>query len=197
MPDLSDPDAHRNTASVAQRLDLFTSELPLRNKIERLAWGIVWVLFVRFSPRRAFRWRCFCLRCFGATVGNRVRIYPSVNIFLPRNLIIGDFAVIGPSADLYSVATIRIGNHAMVSQRAVLCTATHNFQIIHLPLVSRPIEICSGAWVCADAFIGPGVTVNDGAIVGARAVTFKNVESYTIVAGNPAKFVKRRVVENF
>ena len=69
---------------------------------------------------------------------------------------------------------------------------THDYQDPSLPLLRLPIEIGAEAWVCADAFVGPGLTVGEGAIVGARAVAMKDVEPWTIVAGNPAKFIKRR-----
>lgn len=178
-----------------QRLDLFISELSIWNKLERVLWNLVSAILIRPSPRTAFRWRRFWLRRFGASIGKQVRIYPSARIFLPRNLQIDDFAVIGPETDLYSVALIQIGQHSMVSQRVVLCGATHDYKKMNLPLIASPITIGSYCWVCADAFICPGVSIGKGAVVGARSVVVKNVDERAVVAGNPARFIKRRETE--
>ena len=60
----------------------------------RIIWSIFNPLFY-FSPRSFFAWRSFLLRLFGAKIGKKVHIYPSVKIYLPWNLEIGDFSCIG------------------------------------------------------------------------------------------------------
>jgi putative colanic acid biosynthesis acetyltransferase WcaF len=94
--------------------------------------------------------------------------------------------------DCYSVDKIRIGRHATVSQYSYLCTASHDIEDPHMPLVTAPISIEEGAWVAADVFIGPGVTIGDGAVVGARSAVFKDVDPWTVVAGNPARYIRNR-----
>jgi putative colanic acid biosynthesis acetyltransferase WcaF len=106
---------------------------------------------------------------------------------------LGDHAWLGDGVDCYSVAAIQIGDHAVISQRAFLCTATHDYTDPKFPLVTAPITVGPGAWVAAEAFIGPGVNVGEGAVVGARAVAVKDVAPWTVVAGNPAKVLKKRV----
>ncbi|TWU55492.1 LbetaH domain-containing protein [Rubripirellula reticaptiva] len=175
-----------------QRLDRFHSNLSIWNRLERSAWGITWLIFFRPSPRIAFRWRRFLLRCYGATIGENVRIYNSASIFLPRNLTLAAHCVIGPRVDVYCVASIDCGEHVMVSQNVELCAATHDYRQVDLPLVASPIRIEPESWVCASAFIGPGVTIGRGAVVGARSVVFKDVASEDIVAGNPAKRIRSR-----
>ena len=51
------------------------------------------------------------------------------------------------------------------------------------------------AWVAADAFVCMGITIGEGAVVGARAAVFKNVEPWTVVGGNPAKVIKKREIK--
>ena len=63
-----------------------------------------------------------------------------------------------------------------------------------LPLLQSPITLKDNSWVAAEAFVGPGVTIGEGAVVGARAAVFRNVEPWNVVGGNPAKFIKRRVI---
>jgi putative colanic acid biosynthesis acetyltransferase WcaF len=94
--------------------------------------------------------------------------------------------------DCYSVAKVTLGVRSVVSQYAFLCTATHSYSDLSMPLESRAIEIQEDAWVAAGAFVGPGVTVHTGAVVGAFAVVTHSVEPWSVVAGNPAQFVKRR-----
>jgi putative colanic acid biosynthesis acetyltransferase WcaF len=146
----------------------------------------------RLSPRPLFGWRRFLLRCFGARVGGHVHVYPSARITLPWNLDIGDGASIGENALVYNLGPVRIGARATISHLAHLCAGTHDHRDPSLPLLRTPITIGEDAWVCAQALVGPNVTVGEGAIVGAGAVAMRDVPSWTIVAGNPATFVKHR-----
>ncbi len=104
----------------------------------------------------------------------------------------GAHAAIGPEAEIYNFAPVHIGRHATVSQYAYLCTGSHDYRDLSMPLTYSPIEVGDHAWVAARAFIGPGVHVGRGAVVGACAVAIRNVEDWTVVAGNPARFVKIR-----
>jgi putative colanic acid biosynthesis acetyltransferase WcaF len=161
--------------------------------LARIAWSCAQPLF-RFSPRIFFVWRTLLLRAFGARIGSNVHIYNSATIYLPWNLEVGSWSSIGEHAYIYNLGKIRIGEKATVSQRAHLCAGTHDFSKPDLPLMKPPIAVGDQVWICADAFVGPGVTVGEGAIVGARSVVVKDVEAWSIVAGNPARFIKRRVL---
>jgi putative colanic acid biosynthesis acetyltransferase WcaF len=152
---------------------------------------VVWPLF-RLSPRPMFGWRRFLLRALGATIGKEVHVHANVAITMPWNLSIGDWSAIGDGAHLYALGPITIGREVTISQRANLCAGTHDYTRRDMPLLKTPIVIDDQVWVCAEAFIGPGVTVGQGAVVGARAVAIQNVGSWEVVAGNPARVVKRR-----
>ena len=165
------------------------------NKVARVLWAGVWTLLFRPSPRLCFFWRRALLRAFGATIGRNARISPSVVIWGPWNLTVGEETSISHHADIYCVDRITIGSQATVSQYAFLCGATHDPHDPHMRLIPRPITIGDQAWVCANAFIAPGVTVGVGAVAGACAVVTKDVPPWTIVAGNPARMIKMRVLE--
>lgn len=167
------------------------SEFSKTDQLRRAAWGTVWRLLFRPSPRIAFGFRNFLLRRFGAKVGRQVRVYNSVEFFDPANAVLHDGCVLGPKVTFYCVDFIVIGTDSIISQGAHLCAATHDFRDPTFPLVRRPINVGKNAWICADAFLGPGVEIGDSAVVGARAVVFKKVESGCIVVGNPS-----RVLEN-
>ena len=162
------------------------------NKLGRLLWQVVWLLCFRPSPWFWHAPRRGLLRVFGATVGKGVQVMPSVQIWAPWNLVLGDYATVSHGVDLYCVDRISIGAHATVSQRAFLCTATHAVDHPNMPLVTKPIVIEDGAWVAAEAFVAPGVTVGVDAVVGARAVAMRDVAARMVVAGNPAKLLRMR-----
>jgi putative colanic acid biosynthesis acetyltransferase WcaF len=157
----------------------------------RILWAVGrWL--IRLSPRPCFGWRRFVLRCFGAQIGAHVHIYPTTIIYFPWNLSVGDWSAIGEDALIYNLGPVTIGRKATISHRAHLCAGTHDYRQPDLPLLKPPIAVGDQAWICADAFVGPGVTVGEGAVVGARAVVFKDVEPWTVVAGNPAREIKKR-----
>lgn len=162
--------------------------------LARVLWATVNPLY-RFSPRTLFGWRRLLLRAFGARVGRNVHIYNTARIYFPWNLEVGDWSAIGEHAFIYNLGPVRIGSQVTISQRAHLCAGTHDYTDPALPLQKPPIVIEDQAWVCADAFVGPGVTVGEGAVVGARAVAVKDVGAWQVVAGNPARFIKQRVLK--
>ena len=163
-----------------------------RELAARVLWGLATPLF-RLTPRPVFwPWRNALLRCFGATIGNRVRISPSAKITMPWNLTIGDDATIGGWARIYAVGPITIGARATISQYSHLCAGGHDPTSPTMELIRPPIVIGEDAWVAADAFIGPDVTVGRGAVVASRAVVFSDVADGVIVSGNPARARLRR-----
>ena len=132
------------------------------------------------------------LRAFGAQVAPGVQIHPSVRITIPWNLAIGDESAVGDRAILYALGPIRIGRQVTISQYAHLCAGTHDFTRADMALQRPPIEIGDRAWICADAFVGPGVRIGDSSIIGARAVVVKDIPAGVIAAGHPAKVLRAR-----
>jgi len=182
----------RNTADLQIDVSKYHSPLTMGNKIARCLWGIVWITLFRPSPRLLFGWRRMLLQLFGAKLGRGVHIYPSCRIWAPWNLQMGDHSCLSHHVDCYSVDQIKIGAHATVSQYSYLCTASHDIEDPHMCLVTAPIVIENGAWICADVFVAPGVTVGQGGVAAARAVVTKSIEPWTVVGGNPASMIKRR-----
>ena len=156
------------------------------NKIARTIWQIVWFLLYRPTPRLLHPWRCLLLKLFGAKLGKAVHLYPSSRVWAPWNLEMGDHACLSENVDCYSVDKIRIGAHTTVSQYSFLCTASHDYTQQAMPLVSAPITIGEWVWITADVFVGPGVTIGDGAVVTARSSVFSNVPPWMVARGNPA-----------
>lgn len=145
--------------------------------------------FFRWSPRPLHGWRVMLLRLLGAQIGRRVQIYPTARVMFPWNLQVADDVIIGWDVNLYSLTTISIADNVLISQGAHLCAGSHDHRQEHYPLVLRPVRVESGAWLAAECFIGPGVTVGAGAVVAARAVAVRDVAPGAVVAGNPARQV--------
>ena len=139
-----------------------------------------------------FFWRSFLLRIFGAKVGKNVNIYPSAKIYMPWKLKIGDFSSIGEWALIYNLGEIEIGKSVTISHKAQLCSGTHDYKKPNLPLLKKTIHVCDYVWICTDAYIGAGCVIGEGSIIGAKTVVVKNVGNWSVFAGNPAKFLKKR-----
>ncbi len=164
----------------------------LANRIRRMGWKLCHVLFFRFSPIPCHRFRVLLLRLWGARVSARAHVYPSVTIWAPWNLEMDEFATLAPRVNCYNVAPVVLGKRAIVSQGAYLCTPTHDYDDPAFTLYARAITLEADAWVCADAFVAPGVTLHEGSILGARGVATKDLPAWEIHAGNPAIFRKVR-----
>ncbi|MEY4885543.1 MAG: hypothetical protein RL151_852 [Bacteroidota bacterium] len=164
----------------------------LANRLARVIWNIACLLLFRYSPVWLHGWRRFILRSFGARIGRGVHVYPAVKIWAPWNIEIDDESGIGNGAILYSQNRIVIGKRVVISQGAHLCTGTHDYQHPGYPLRTFPIAIGDYAWIAAEAFIHPGVSIGTGTVIGARAVVIKDMPAWTICAGHPCNPLKPR-----
>jgi putative colanic acid biosynthesis acetyltransferase WcaF len=172
---------------------LYVDALSKRDKLLRLLWNVVYYAAYRWLPKSFFGgWRIFILKCFGARIGHGCSIHPSCHIWAPWNMVLADYVCLAQGVDFYCVNLIRLENHVTISQRAFLCSASHEITSLSRPLIHAPIIIESHTWVCAEAFVGPGVSIGEGAVIAARAVVMRDVQAWTVVAGNPAKFIKKR-----
>jgi putative colanic acid biosynthesis acetyltransferase WcaF len=179
------------------QLDLgnYKNRHPLSSKAARLLWNVVWIILFRPSPRGIlYGWRRFLLRLFGAELGKGVIILPSCKIWQPWKLRMGNYSCLSENVDCYSVDFITIGEQVVISQGTFLCCASHDITSATMELTTKPIIIESQVWIAARAFIGPGVRVEEGAVVAACSVVTKNVSAWSVVAGNPARQVNFRSI---
>jgi putative colanic acid biosynthesis acetyltransferase WcaF len=190
---MTEPDPSNPNGPVFQRLDSVAGyPYPLSDYLRRFAWNIVQATLIRLSPGRAMAWRRLWLRLFGAKVGKLSGIRPTTRIVHPWLLTLKDFVMLGDGVTVYNLGRVTICEHTVISQNTHLCAGTHDYTRPDLPLIRSTITIGRGVWVCADAFIGPGVTIGDNAVIGARAVVVNNIEPGVVATGNPAKAVKPR-----
>ena len=161
-------------------------------RIRRFAWNICWLFFYRPSPRPLHAWRAVLLRLFGARMGPNCHFYPASKIWAPWNLECADQVTAGDGAEIYNPAPIRFGSHAIMSQGAYLCGATHDFDDPAFPLLAYSMLVGAYAWLCARSVVSPGVNVGDGAVLGLASVATKNLDPWVVYAGVPAVRVKDR-----
>lgn len=140
-------------------------------------------------------WIRFWLRLFGAKIDKTARVYAGVKIYYPANLVVEKYASIASGVNCYNVDKIIVKAYATISQRATLCTASHDIADLSRPLITAPITVGKYAWVASEAFVSMGTKIGDYAVVGARSLVLKDVDSWTVVVGHPAKFLKKRILK--
>jgi putative colanic acid biosynthesis acetyltransferase WcaF len=191
------PPQESTPAAGSQRIDLYKvqSGTPLKIKLLRVLWHCFQLPFFAHTPRMLSPLRIVLLRLFGAKIGRACQVDCGVKIWIPWNLTMGERSCIGFNTEIYNFAPVAIGDHVVISQRSYLCTSTHNYSHPHFPLVSAPISIGSQAWVAAEVFIAPGVTIGEGTVIGARSLVTKSMPPWMVCAGNPCRSIKPRVIQ--
>ena len=172
--------------------DRHRSPYSFSEKVKRMAWACVQATLFRYSFHTWNGFRISLLNMFGATIQLSCIVRRTVRVECPWNLTMGHNACLGDSVTAYCLGEVTIADRVSVSQGAHLCAGTHDYTCETMPLLRLSITIENDVWIAADAFVGPGVTVGEGAILGARGVAMKDLDAMTIYAGNPAKSVKAR-----
>ena len=167
----------------------------LKNRVLRFVWSIVYFLLFLPSPRPFHSWRIFLLKIFGAEIGKHCNIHRRVNIWAPWNLKLGNYIGIADDVKLYSMDKIFVDDFCVISDGAYLCCGSHDYNSKNFQLFAKPITLKKKVWICSEVFIHPGITINEGCIVGARSVVTKNLDNeYMVYTGNPCKPVKKRKI---
>ena len=183
------PQSHPVQSEDARHLSPYT----FKEKAKRLLWSLVEATLYRWTWPTWYRYRAWLLERFGASIHSTVRLRRTCRFTCPWNLTIGAHSASGDRVIFYSLGPITIGQRTTLSQGSHLCAGTHDYtDPATMPLQRLPIQIGDDAWIATDAFVGPGVTVGQGAILGARGCAFKDLNAWIIYGGNPAKAIKDR-----
>jgi putative colanic acid biosynthesis acetyltransferase WcaF len=162
------------------------------DRARRLGWNLCRALLYRPSPRPLHAWRAMLLRLFGATLGPGCHFYPGSKVWAPWNLHCEDAVAVADGAEIYNPAPVRFGSHAIVSQDAYVCGATHDYDDPRFPLLAYAMNFGAYSWVCARASVAPGVSLGDGSVLGLGSVATRDLEPWSIYAGVPATRIKAR-----
>jgi putative colanic acid biosynthesis acetyltransferase WcaF len=162
-------------------------------------WWLVQATLFGLSPQFMYGWRSWLLRMFGASIGEGVHVRPTARITYPWKVSIGNFSWVGDGVVLYSLETIDIGANVSISQRCHLCAGSHDYTRRNFPYVLEPmrtrIVVEDEVWLANEVFVGPGVTIGRGAVVGARSSVFKTLPAMMVCYGSPAEAKKPRTVD--
>jgi len=198
LTEIGTADLAAASSQQSPRIDLYKiqSTTPLKVKLLRGLWHCFQPPFFKHTPRMLSPLRIFLLRLFGARIGPDCHVGAGVKVWVPWNLKMGRRSSIGFDCEIYNFAPVEIGDQVVVSQRAYLCTSTHDYTHPHFPLVSSPIAVQSQAWIAAGVFIAPGVTVGEGAVIGACSVVTRSMPAWQVCAGNPCRPLKARQIKS-
>ncbi len=159
-------------------------------------WWLVAATLFRGSPQFLYGFRRWLLRCFGARIGHGVIIRPSARITYPWKLTIGDHAWVGDDVVLYTLGEIDIEHDVVVSQGSYICAADHDYLAVDFTIRARSVRICREAWVASRVFVGPGVTIGEGAVIGACSSVFTDMPARMICLGTPCAPRKPRIMNS-
>jgi putative colanic acid biosynthesis acetyltransferase WcaF len=172
----------------------YSHKRPFRYFVKRILWASIQLPFLRGAPKRLSPLRIALLRLFGAIVKGPCLVCGGVKIWEPWNLELGAYSTIGTNAEIYNLSMIKIGAHSVISQEVHLCSASHDYLDTAFSLFSQPISIGSSVWIAARAFVAPGVSIGDGAVVGACSVVTSDLPPWTVCVGSPCRPVKPRTM---
>jgi putative colanic acid biosynthesis acetyltransferase WcaF len=160
--------------------------------VKESLWLLVSLFLFRLCPVSLSALKRTTLRAFGAKIGRGVVIKPQVKVTFPWKLEVGDHVWLGEECWLLNLEKIVIKSNVCISQRAFLCTGSHNYKLSTFDLITEPISVGDGAWIGAGAWVGPGVKVGDGAVLTACSVATMDLEAGGIFKGNPAVLIRKR-----
>ena len=180
-----------------------TNQLPKREKIVQRIWELVrpWLFYNTLWFARKWRLRIvrYVSKIGGGTnkmLSNSISLAKKCRIDYPWRLSMGEMSSLGDGVWAYCLDNVTIGKNCCIGEDVRLLTGSHDVTSPHFDLVTKPILIHDNVWIATGAIVLPGITIDEGAVVAARTVVTKNVESWTVVGGNPAKFIKKRVLKD-
>jgi putative colanic acid biosynthesis acetyltransferase WcaF len=180
------------------RNDLFNARVGLERGrpawVEGLWWLTKCIFFLTRIPwPNGLKRRVLVL--FGARIGEGLVMRPRVNVHFPWKLVVGDHCWIGYDCDLLNYEAITLGDHVAIAHRVFLTTGNHDYKHHAMAYRNEALLVGSGTWIASCAFIGPGVTIGEHCVVAAGSVVTKSVPAWSVVRGNPAQVIRRRVLE--
>lgn len=163
-----------------------------RQRLTETLWEIIGQTLFRMTFHNWYGIRNRLLNLFGAKIHPTARIRPTVKITHPWNLAVGANTAIGDHAILFCLGQVSVGARCTISQYSHLCAASHDFTRKDMKLITPGITVGDDAWIAADAFVGPGINIGEGAILGSRASAYKDLDEWTIYGGDTAKTIGQR-----
>ena len=163
-------------------------------KIRYALWLLVSNVFFLTNIPYPSKFKVLILKCFGCRIGDKVVIKPWVKIKFPWMLNVGNSVWLGESVWIDNISKVNIGNNVCISQGSLIITGNHNYSSEKFELISKPIIIEDGVWICAKTILVGGITIHSHAVLAINSLASKDLEPYSIYSGNPAIFIKKRFI---
>lgn len=183
--------------------DKFGQPIPLKTVIRKLIirFKTIFLEFFIYKLHLIGGIPVHCIRRFfyrvgGMKIGKGSTIHMGLRLYNPSNISIGDDSVIGENTVLDGRATLSIGNHVAIASEVMIYNSEHDIRNPFFTATTGNVIIDDYVFIGPRAIILPGVIIGKGAVVGAGAVVTKNVASFSIVGGVPAKEIGKREAEN-
>lgn len=169
-----------------------TTPFATKTKIKAHLWILINSTLFRLMPLQVRKFRIGLLRLFGAKLADTVTISRTANIEHPWNLTMGHLSSLGDNSWIYCLAPITIGEKCCIGKDVYLITGSHDINDSGFNMITKPIYINDGSWIATGSYILPGINIGKFTVVGAGSIVVKSTEEYSVVGGNPAKFIKKR-----
>lgn len=163
--------------------------------LKRVLWYYTSLIFFKSGWLPIYSLKRFLLKLFGAQIGSNVVIKPHVTIKYPWKLSIGKNTWIGEYSWIDNLQEVEIGSDCCISQGALLLCGNHDFKKTTFDLLASPIRLEDGVWIGAKSVVSGGVTCKSHSVLSIHSATSKDLEAYKIYRGNPAEFIKERIVQ--
>lgn len=168
----------------------FSRNIKIKSKI----WSLINITIFKYSPFFARKFRVLLVRLFGGKIDWSCSLNRLSIIDFPWNLKMSKFSSLGENSWVYCLNEIEIGKNSCIGKDVYLLTGSHNINSLKFDLITNPIIIGDGVWISTRANILPGVNLGSFSVIGIGAIVTKDVDEFSIVGGNPAKFIKKREI---
>ena len=172
----------------------YESGRPIGERLLQIIWEYIWGIVCVWTPKSFNPWRLFWLRLFGAKLYGTPFVHQRARILAPWKLTMHDRSCLGDRSNAYTLGEIELKARSTIAQEAYLCAGTHKFDDLSLPLQTAKITVGEDVFVGARAFVMPGISIGDGAIIGACSNVTSDVPPWMIAAGNPCKPIRKREI---
>ena len=167
---------------------------PGASLLTRVLWYLINSLVFKSYFFPFSRFKSLLLKIFGSKIGDNVNIKPNINIKYPWNLDVGNNVWIGEGVWIDNLAKVSIGSNVCISQSAYILTGSHNYKDSYFGLITKPVVIHDGCWICAKAVLCPGIEMKLNSILLAGSVLTKSTVENCIYQGNPANNIRTRTI---
>ncbi len=173
-----------------------TTPFSFSYKIKSRMWNIINLSFYRYSPFFFRKYRVALTRLFGSKISWNCSLSNTSIIIDPWNLKMGEFSSLGDNTCVRCRSRVNIGNYVCVGNDVIILSASHNIYSSKFEMIHSPIIIKDNVWIATRSMVMKGVTINEFSVIAAGAIVTKDVDAFHIVGGNPAKFIKKRIIKD-